>query len=365
MANSLSIAQVDQYEREGYVSPVRVLDDEDVSYYRSRYDGFERNKVHGWVMQQAGAFTVDREGQDRRAIKQAVATLAEGRYALTVFPEGNVYLTNDRVTPFLEGAAFIGMKAQKNLGDQPVYAVPVSIKATYTDRPYSHIMKRVRCLAQEAGTDLNRNGDSVSTLKRIGLEILKKTLEEQGHPLPKNNDSHLPSYLRQAAEAIIVGLEKALEVRQELKSPLIDRIRKVRRMVHAVLTDVDKRATHPYAAYWAEEAMFALRILSYPGEYLDENPTVDRYAETVEKLTEDLYGELQPPCSNRHAFVYCNEPVALAEYLDEYRSNARETLNTLTRRFEQAVQDGVDKLNRANPYPGGKAFAGSLAALVH
>ena len=42
MPDSLSIAHVDQYEREGYVSPVRVLDDEEVSYYRRCYDGFER-----------------------------------------------------------------------------------------------------------------------------------------------------------------------------------------------------------------------------------------------------------------------------------------------------------------------------------
>ena len=30
-------------------------------------------------------------------MKDAIATVIDGRYALTVFPEGNVYFMNDRV----------------------------------------------------------------------------------------------------------------------------------------------------------------------------------------------------------------------------------------------------------------------------
>ena len=63
-------------------------------------------------------------------MKDAIATVIDGRYALTVFPEGNVYFMNDRVTPFLEGPAYIAMKAQQELKDNgKIFAVPVAIKA--------------------------------------------------------------------------------------------------------------------------------------------------------------------------------------------------------------------------------------------
>ena len=54
-------------------------------------------------MQNIGCFSIDREGSDRKAMTEATRILKEGEFALTIFPEGNVYLTNDRVTPFFGG----------------------------------------------------------------------------------------------------------------------------------------------------------------------------------------------------------------------------------------------------------------------
>ena len=42
-AHSLSAASVAQYQREGYVYPVRVLDAEEVKYYRDRYEEYEHS----------------------------------------------------------------------------------------------------------------------------------------------------------------------------------------------------------------------------------------------------------------------------------------------------------------------------------
>ena len=77
------------------------------------YDVFLRGRVHRFTMQRMGAFAVDRDGSDPKPMKQALETLQRGRFGLIVFPEGNVFLTNDRVTPFMDGAAFIGLQAQK------------------------------------------------------------------------------------------------------------------------------------------------------------------------------------------------------------------------------------------------------------
>ena len=55
------------------------------------YDVFARNKFASWFMQRIGAFSVDREGSDRKAMKCAAQILEEGQYPLVIFPEGNVF----------------------------------------------------------------------------------------------------------------------------------------------------------------------------------------------------------------------------------------------------------------------------------
>jgi hypothetical protein len=70
--------------------------------------------LDGFIMQRMGAFSVDREGCDRRAVKQAVKLLTSGG-RLVIFPEGDVYHLNERLTPLLEGVAFIGLTAQRQL----------------------------------------------------------------------------------------------------------------------------------------------------------------------------------------------------------------------------------------------------------
>ena len=57
-------------------------------------------KVGQWLLQRHGVFSIDREGTDRIAFKQAVNLLQEDKHPLVIFPEGEVYHCNDRVTPF-------------------------------------------------------------------------------------------------------------------------------------------------------------------------------------------------------------------------------------------------------------------------
>ncbi len=77
-------------------------------YFMAAWQIFRTHKgIDGFVMQRMGAFSVDREGCDRRAVRKAVELLSSG-CSLVVFPEGEVYRLNSRLTPLLEGVSFIG-----------------------------------------------------------------------------------------------------------------------------------------------------------------------------------------------------------------------------------------------------------------
>src|SRR5205814_3505688 len=99
-------------------------------YFMAAWQVFLAHKgIDGWVMQRFGAFSVDREGCDRRAIRQATELLTTGQ-SLVVFPEGEVFHLNSRLTPLKEGVAFIALSAQRDLQKEAkgrkVWVVPTA-----------------------------------------------------------------------------------------------------------------------------------------------------------------------------------------------------------------------------------------------
>ncbi|MEM7626492.1 MAG: 1-acyl-sn-glycerol-3-phosphate acyltransferase [Planctomycetota bacterium] len=323
------------------------------------YDVFLRGWVHRFTMQRMGAFAVDRDGSCPKPMKQALATLERGRFGLIVFPEGNVYLTNDRVTPFMDGAAFIGLQAQKALlkGESAtkgrVLAVPVSIKATHLTNARMKVAQRFAPLGKQLGVETDFHADPVTALHEAGAVALHRNLKQRGLDVP-DVDS-LTVLATQAAVSVLESLEKKLELAPKPGSTPLDRVRAARRIIHEVRTDPDRAVDHAAAAVWADEAMLAFRIASYPIGYAAEKPTLDRVAETVEKLEEDLLTRMPPPMGTRHATVRFNAPLDLRDYLTAH-PKLRAAVNAFTADAEASVQAGLDQLNHDNPHPGGQLW---------
>ena len=97
-------------------------------------------RLESWAMQRLGIFSIDRESTDRQAFKQAVNILQKERYPLVIFPEGDIYHVNDRVTPFREGAAAIALSAAKR-AQRPVVAVPTGYQVFLPRRPDAAVRK--------------------------------------------------------------------------------------------------------------------------------------------------------------------------------------------------------------------------------
>src|SRR5208283_4303910 len=86
------------------------------------------------ALRQHGCFSVDREGTDVNAIRQARDVLVSGTCPLVIFPEGEVYHVNDRVMLFREGPAGIALMAAKKAA-RPIVCVPCAIKYRYLEDP--------------------------------------------------------------------------------------------------------------------------------------------------------------------------------------------------------------------------------------
>ncbi len=313
------------------------------------YDVFLRSRLDAWVMRKLGAFSVDREGSDQAAMKEAMRTLTElsqpnkGAWALTIFPEGNVYLEGDRVTPFSDGAAFLALRAAKTLADKgkTVWAVPVSIKVTHTTDVRAALRERLAALARFVEVGVEASGDIHQTLRAVGEAALRRNLKQRGLDQPQADD--LRGLIDAAADAVLRDLERKLELTPKPGSSAIERVRAARRLIHEVRTDEGRAVDHAAARVWADQAMLAFRIASYSGNYVAEKATVDRVAETIEKLDEDMHGKWPRPWADRAAQVRFGEPIDVRGYLGEKRS--RDAVMKLTRDVEAAVQAGLDAIH--------------------
>ena len=71
----------------------------------------------GWfprfMLPRLGAFSVNREGMDREALKLGIEILSTAERPLIVFPEGVTSRTNDRLIPLQDGVAFLARSAAK------------------------------------------------------------------------------------------------------------------------------------------------------------------------------------------------------------------------------------------------------------
>lgn len=327
--------------------------------FMAAYDVFLRSAFDAWCMQRMGCFSVDREGSDRASMREAVGILKGGERALVIFPEGNVYLNNDLVTPFQDGPAFLGLKAQGDLGDdEAILAVPVCLKVTHLTDSRAEARGMLRSLAKRVDSGFEESAEAVAEVKRLGWLALRKVMASLSRKAPSEEASEdLPEALRRLALEGIVKLEEELDLTAKEQDEPVDRIRKIRRKIHSLRIAENPELADFKARTLAAEAMLAYRLLTYPGTYLEENPSLDRMAETVEKLLEDLSGEPVAPYAPRRALVRFGEPIDLAA--ERSRGKGRGLVAELTRRFEEAAQAGVDALNARNDVPGAEPFSAS------
>ncbi|QQE12213.1 1-acyl-sn-glycerol-3-phosphate acyltransferase [Planctomycetota bacterium] len=309
--------------------------------FMAAYDVFLRNKIDGWVMQKMGAFSVDREASDTKALKAAAASIEKGQLELTIFPEGNVYLENERLTPFHDGAAVLAARSGKKLKDEGkrLVIVPVSIKASYEKDVTSKVRKQIGKLQKAMGCEVE---EGMYSLEALGKVTLERNLRQRGYEVDTAMD--MWDMLEHGANQVLEGLERKLGIEGGEKKEGMERVRECRRKVHEVLSDPEREIDHKAARGWADEAMVAMKIMSYSEAYVKEKPTIDRVAETTEKLAEDVYGKIMRPFGTRKVWVKFGEPIDVTEMMSGEKVKLRKVAAQITSECEKRVQAGIDEI---------------------
>ncbi|HUG89892.1 MAG TPA: lysophospholipid acyltransferase family protein [Planctomycetaceae bacterium] len=321
------------------------------------------NPVRRAVLRWHGCFSVDREGTDLTAFKQAVEILQSRPNPLVIFPEGEVYHVNERVTPFREGPATIALSAAKR-AERPVVCVPCGIRYFYTSDPTPELLALMDRLEQEIFWRPARELPLPERIYRFAEGMLAlKELEYLG----QTSAGPLPARVAALADAILQRLEACYGIEAAGRT-VPERVKSLRQQViekRAALGAGEGKGTGsrpaspnpataesasvpvPFPSHDADrtrcddeldDLYFVIQLFSYPGDYVAEKPTIERLAETLDKFEEDvLRRQTATIRGTRRAVVSFGEPVVV-----DGKARSRDAGPELTRLLEQRVQALLD-----------------------
>jgi hypothetical protein len=287
-----------------------------------------------WALRKHGCFSVDREGNDIGAFRIATKILQEKREPLVLFPEGEIYHCNDRVTPFREGAAAIAITAARK-GKRSIVCIPCAMTYRYVDDPTAAMLETMGQL--EEAIFWRRRNDRPLNERIYGFAealLVVKELEYYG----ETHSGRLPDRIRALEDHILQQVESRHEISGAGKS-LPERVKAARKTIIEKISDRQIAASEKQSLEQDLEDLFiVVQSFSYPGDYVNDKPSIERMAETLDKFEEDVLQKVTASIKGeRRAIVQFGEPL---EVIGDRKVKNQTTDITTT--IEQRVQSMLD-----------------------
>jgi hypothetical protein len=306
--------------------------------------------LNRFVLPRIGVFPIDREGTDLRAFKAGVEILTEARNPLVIFPEGEVYHTSDRLTPIREGAVAFASTASKRLLERgkTVWIVPTALKYRFIPRcnPLPELVEVMNQLEARFTWWPRLDLSIVERIYRyaqglLGLKEFEMLGETRTGPI-KERIIHLRDSILDRIEDERAGQRRADTV------PV--RIKELRKVCLEALTADGTTAEQALAIRRDLNDIFvALQLFSYPGDYVQEDPSLERIAETIFKFEQDTLGnQAATPHGERRAIVRFGEPIDVGKRLAEL-GKPRVANPAITAELEGRIQALLDAIGPGRP----------------
>jgi hypothetical protein len=318
------------------------------------YQIFEGNAgLRHWLFPRLGIFPVDREGSDLKAFKAAVEVVAGGKHPLIVFPEGEVYLLADRLTPLRDGAAAIATTAAKRLADRGkrAWLVPIGLKYRFPDDhdPRPAFNRLMDGLEQRLTWSPRRGRSLVERIYDLAKALV--TLKELEYLGTTHPDGSLAERIAGLRNHLLNDMESRRLGKTRESAAVPERIKELRRACLHLLADPQTTLTDANTLRRdLDDVYLVVQSFSYPGNYVSESPTLDRIAETLMKLDEDLLGvQPAPPLGPRRVKIHIGEPIDVNACV-ESSGKSRVAVPLLTAELERRMQGALDRIGPGRLY---------------
>lgn len=306
-------------------------------HFMAARECFERGWLHRFVLQHSGAFSVDREGADLASIRTAMNILRECRHPLVIFPEGEIYHHHEELDLLNEGVATILLRAAEKLPEgKRSYAVPTAIHITHDPIVAESFSSRLDALEQRITWKPKSRMELVDRIYRLGGALLSIKEEEF---LGEAQKGDLLERIQRLQQHLVRQIEQKHGLNGEAQ-PIPLRLKAARHVIRQELNSNAKAPSreHGEELYAELEQLFlAQQLYSYPGQYLRRSPTLDRIAETIFKLEEDVL-ELEHYAAPRRAEVIFGAPIDVLEELRAKKLNAKTGVRSMTELLRERIQ---------------------------
>ncbi|MBC7854680.1 MAG: 1-acyl-sn-glycerol-3-phosphate acyltransferase [Pirellulaceae bacterium] len=291
------------------------------------------------VLQWHGCYSINREGNDVQAFKTSVDILRESPHPLVIFPEGDIYHNNDRVTPFREGAAAVAMSAAKK-GPRKVVAIPAALKCFYVQDPQEELLELMARLEESLHWRPRKDLSLSARIYKLAEGMLTlKEIEYNAGP----RSGTVPERIAALSNKILTDLEREHALRDR-GGIIPERVKEARKaIIKASEKEGLSESEQLRLELQMEDLFFVIQLFSYPGNYVQEKPTLERIAETLDKFEEDVLRATYPGIrGERHAVVRFGEPLEVPK-----ERESKNAVSEWTDLLEQKVQGLLDQINAA------------------
>ncbi len=310
-------------------------------YFMAAWQVFDKaSRLRRQILRHHGCFSVDREGTDLRAFRQAVDILQRQPYPLVIFPEGEVYHLNDRVTPFREGPAAIALAAAKRAA-RPVVCLPCALTYHYVRDPLPELLTLMDRLEEAIHWRPRRGEPLAARVYAFASAVL--TLKEMEY-LGQSGEGTLPDRIARLTSKMLLQMETRHKVTaDETSTPC--RVKALRRCIIAKLETLADPGQRQVLIDDLDDLFLIVQLFSYPGDYVAEQPSIERLAETLDKFEEDVLKVATATIRGaRHATLQIGAAVPV-----ETAGDKREAASRLMRNLEEQVQSMLDELRNRRP----------------
>jgi len=305
---------------------------------------FNQDRFTRWALPKIGAFSVNREGIDRKAIDLAIEVLSTAERPLVIFPEGAVSRTNDRLHALLDGVAFIARTAArrrtKRAADEKVVVHPVALKYRFEGDLKEALAPALADIEHRLSWHPQDDLPLLDRIAKVGVALLcLKEIEYFGQP----RDGTLAGRLRRLIDRVLGPLEA--EWLDGLQTgPVVPRVKALRMKILPDMVN-NRVSEQERARRWRQlgDVYLSQQLACYLPEDLAEYPSVDRLMETVERYEEDLTDKVR--VHGRMKVI-----IAVGEAIEvPARRERRAEVDPLMAQIESQLQAMLDGLARESP----------------
>lgn len=327
---------------------VSKLLDEDFNYVAAM-ELFARSRVHRWILQRLGVYSIIRGAVDRPSFTTTREILAAGKHWLVIFPEGESVGQNSIVIPFQSGVFQLAFKAledaAKTENSPSLYCIPLAIRYVYLQDMHGEIDASLdRLESKLAIPSIKRSSCRYDRLRRVAEAVL--IANERVHQFQPDVHNSMNDRIQRLMDHVLSGLEARLGISPTAKQPLIDRIRAafiaVDRVVEqeSAASEYEQRLTleQQHAARELYHDLWrALRFVAIYDGYVAESLNVERFLDVLGLLELEVFKRLRI-WGPRRACVEVAEPVDLQDHLSSYLLDKRETAKRVAAMLETTVR---------------------------